>query len=528
MRTVRRSLKHTPAAPRAGRDRRRAAGSARRKSRTAPRVILLLAGLCASLTAIAQTRPVVIGSKTFTEGYLLAEMMAQVLEERGFEVRRRTGLGGTLVAFQALESGEIDAYPEYTGTLAQAILEVEGELDEAQLNARLAPLGAELLAPLGFNNTYAIAVTGETASRFGLERISDLAARPQLRFGFSHEFRDRADGWPGLQQRYGLPQTSSGIEHGLAYLALLEGDIDVTDAYSTDGDLLRYDLRVLEDDLGFFPAYLAAPLVRADLEPDVKAALSALAGRLDDGTMRSLNAEVVVEERTFAQVAQSFLLAQGLVTSGETRGPTLWETLGRNTLTHLKLTAIAVLAACVVGVGLALLVYRSPALSAGVLYVAGLLQTIPSIALLALMIPLAGVGQVPAIIALFLYSLLPIARNTITALITIDPLLRRVTQALGLSEREQLRHVYVPLALPHMLAGVRIAAVVSIGTATLAAFIGAGGLGEPIVTGLALNDTSLILQGAIPAALLALGAELFFELLERRLVPRHLVSQQVT
>ena len=492
------------------------------------RVMLFIAAMCVSWAANTQTRPIVIGSKTFTESYLLAEMMAQVLEDRGFEVQRRTGLGGTLVAFQALESGQIDVYPEYTGTLAQAVLEVDGELDETELNARLAPFGAELLPQLGFNNTYAIAVTGETALRYGLQRISDLVSLPQLRFGFSHEFRDRADGWPGLQQRYGLPQTSSGIEHGLAYLALREGDIDVTDAYSTDGDLLRYDLRVLEDNLGFFPAYLAAPLVRTGLATDVKEALSALTNRLDDETMRALNAEVVVEERTFAQVAQFFLLAQGLVTATETQAPTMGETLGRNTLTHLKLTAIAVLAACVVGVGLALLVYRSPALSAGVLYVAGLLQTIPSIALLALMIPLAGVGQVPAIIALFLYSLLPIARNTITALITIDPLLRRVTQALGLCEFEQLRYVYVPLALPHMLAGVRIAAVVSIGTATLAAFIGAGGLGEPIVTGLALNDTALILQGAIPAALLALGVELLFEVLERWLVPPHLMARNVT
>ena len=513
------SPERSPSTPRTWRSGRRVAGCAFR-------VALLIAGLCVSWAANPQSRPIVIGSKTFAEGYLLAEMMAQVLEDRGFEVQRRTGLGGTLVAFQALQMGEIDAYPEYTGTLAQVILEVEGELDEAELNARLAPLGAELLPRLGFNNTYAIAVTGETASRFGLQRISDLVSSPQLRFGFSHEFHDRADGWPGLQQRYGLPQTSSGIDHGLAYLALLEGNIDVTDAYSTDGDLLRYDLTVLEDDLGFFPDYLAAPLVRADLEADVKAALSLLSGRLDDETMRALNAEVVVEERTFAQVAQSFLLAQGLVSTANIQAPTLWDRLIRNTLTHLKLTAIAVLAACVVGVGLALLVYRSPALSAGVLYVAGLLQTIPSIALLALMIPLAGVGQVPAIIALFLYSLLPIARNTITALITIDPLLRRVTLALGLSELEQLRHVYVPLALPHMLAGVRIAAVVSIGTATLAAFIGAGGLGEPIVTGLALNDTGLILQGAIPAAILALGAELFFEVLERWLVPRHLVTRQ--
>ncbi len=487
---------------------------------------LLLAGLFASLAANPQTRPIVIGSKTFTESYLLAEMMAQMLEDRGYQVQRRTGLGGTLVAFQALQTGEIDLYPEYTGTVAQAVLEMEGALDGPELNAMLAPLGVELLAPLGFNNTYAIAVTGGTASRYGLQRISDLVSLPELRFGLSHEFRDRADGWPGLKQRYGLPQTSSGIEHGLAYLALREGNIDVTDAYSTDGGLLRYDLTVLEDDLGFFPAYLAAPLVRTGLDQDVKAALSELAGLLDEETVRAMNAEVVVEERAFAEVARSFLFSQGLVTSAESQAPTLWNTLARNTLTHLKLTFIAVLAACVVGVGLALAVYRSARLSAGVLYVAGLLQTIPSIALLALMIPLAGVGQTPAIIALFLYSLLPIARNTITALITIDPLLRLVAQALGLAELERLRHVYVPLALPHMLAGVRIAAVVSIGTATLAAFIGAGGLGEPIVTGLALNDTGLILQGAIPAALLALGVELLFEVLERRLVPRHLVATQ--
>ena len=489
-------------------------------------VVLAVMALGLGCETGAQTRPIVVGGKSFAEGYLLAEMMAQILEERGFEVRRRTGLGGTLVAFQALQSGEIDVYPEYTGTVSQVILDLDGNADEATLRDALAPLGSELLPRFGFNNTYAVVVTGETASRYGLERISDLTRVPELRFGFSHEFHDRADGWPGLQRAYGLPQTTRGIEHGLAYRALLEGNIDATDAYSTDGDLLRYDLTVLEDDLGFFPAYLAAPIVRVDLDAEVKRALSALAGRLDDVTMRALNAEVVVAERSFAEVARSFLFAQGLAAAADAGTRTFWNTLARNTLTHLKLTAIAVLLACLIGIGLALAVYRSPTLSAGVLYVAGLLQTIPSIALLALMIPVAGVGQVPAVIALFLYSLLPIVRNTITALVTIDPLLRRVTQAMGLSELEQLRHVYVPLALPHMLAGVRIAAVVSIGTATLAAFIGAGGLGEPIVTGLALNDTGLILQGAIPAALLALCAEFLFEGVERWLVPPHLVSRR--
>ena len=476
----------------------------------------------------AQTRPVVIGSKTFTESYLLAEMMAQLLESRRIPVERRTGLGGTLVAFQALLSGEIDAYAEYSGTISQVILNMDSDSTEGELAAALAPLGVDLLPRLGFNNTYALTVTRETAAQYALGSISDLTDHPELRFGLSHEFRDRPDGWPGLKQAYDLPQDSSGIEHGLAYQALLESEIDVTDAYSTDGDLLRYDLVVLEDNLEFFPSYLAVLVARTDLDTDAKAALSVLADRLDDATMRSLNAEVVVEERSFAEVAGAFLLGRGLITSVQAETQSLWPTLGRNTLVHLKLTGIAVLLACIAGLGLALTVYRSPSLSAAVLYVAGLLQTIPSIALLALLIPIAGVGQVPAIIALFLYSLLPIARNAITALLTIDPLLRRVAVALGLTEIQQLRHVYVPLALPHVLTGVRIAAVVSIGTATLAAFIGAGGLGEPIVTGLALNDTGLILQGAIPAALLAVCAELFFEGLERWLIPRHLLSAKIS
>lgn len=490
------------------------------------RTALALLGLFVFSGIAAQPRPVIIGGKTFTESYVLAEVMAQLLEARGIAVERRTGLAGTLVAFQALQTGGIDVYVEYSGTISQVILEADEALSLGAINAALIPMELELLAPLGFNNAYTLAVSGETAARYGLQSISDLSIHPDLRFGLSHEFRDRADGWPGVREAYDLPQDSVGIEHGLAYQALFQGSIDVTDAYSTDGDLLRYDLVVLEDNRGFFPGYLAMPMVRADLDPAVKTALGLLGNRLNDVTMRAMNAEVVVQGRTPAEVAADFLLAENLVASAEVRNESLWPRLARNTLVHLKLTGIALSLACIAGLGLALLVYRSQPLSAGVLYTAGLLQTIPSIALLALLIPMVGVGQRPAIIALFLYSLLPIARNSITALVTIDPLLRRVAQALGLTQRQQLRYVYIPLALPHVLAGVRIAAVVSIGTATLAAFIGAGGLGEPIVTGLALNDTGLILQGAVPAALLALAAELVFEGLERWLIPGHLLSRQ--
>ncbi|HSG64704.1 MAG TPA: glycine betaine ABC transporter substrate-binding protein [Gammaproteobacteria bacterium] len=487
--------------------------------------ILTMAVALLATSAVGQQGPVVIGSKNFTEGYVLAEIMAQLVEARGIPVVRRFGFAGTLVAFEALRAGEIDVYAEYTGTIAQTILDSRALDADPALATALGPLGVEPLASLGFNNTYAIAVEPSLAESLDLERISDLRLHAQLRLGFSHEFRDRGDGWPGLKRAYELPQDSSGIEHGLAYQALLERKIDVTDAYSTDGDLERYGLRILTDDLGFFPEYMALPLVRSDLDPQVKTILGSLAGRLDEASMRALNAEVVVAGRTFADVAADFLAEQGLVTAAPRARGGLGASLVTNTLVHLKLAGTAVLAATFVGLGLALSVYRSPAASKLILYSTGLLQTVPSIALLALLIPIAGVGQVPAIIALFLYSLLPIARSTITALITIDPLLRRVAIALGLTQIQRLRTIYLPLALPHVLSGIRIAAVISIGTATLAAFVGAGGLGEPIVTGLALNDPELILQGAIPAALLAIMVELLFEALERWLVPAHLLTR---
>lgn len=488
-------------------------------------VPLALAAALFAAVALAQPERIAVGSKSFTESYLLAEIMAQLLEAEGYEVERRFGFGGTRLSYEALRAGEIDVYPEYTGTIAETILSAPAAFRSPAFEAGLADLGLVTLPPFGFDNTYALTVTPETAAERRLARVSDLGAHPELRFGLSHEFRDRSDGWSALKRAYELPQDSFGIEHGLAYRGLLEGALDVTDAYSTDADLARYGLVVLEDDRGFFPDYLALPLARADLGADARAALARLADRLDDARMRALNAEVAVEERSFAAVASEFLQAEALVLDDARRDRTLLATLARNTWVHLQLTGIAVGAACAVGLGLALLVYRNAALSRSVLYVAGLLQTVPSIALLALMIPLAGVGRLPAVIALFLYSLLPIVRNTITALVTVDPLLKRVAAGMGLGERERLRHVYLPLALPHLLSGLRIAAVVSIGTATLAAFVGAGGLGEPIVTGLALNDTSLILQGAIPAAILALATELAFEALERRLVPAHLVSR---
>ncbi len=494
---------------------------------------LLLVGISASLFSVGagaetntetdKSKPLVVGSKNFSESYLLGEILARLLEEEGFVVEHRFGLGGTLVCYEALLAGEIDLYMEYTGTLEQVILKgsrLDPDIDG--LNRRVDDR-LQVLDSLGFNNAYVLTLKESLAEQLGIKNISDLVKHPDLSFAFSLEFMHREDGWPGLAQTYNLPHRPSGIDHGLAYQAIDEGMIDLTDAYSTDGDLERYALRMLIDDLDYFPKYYSVPFARRSLPDAALAQIQKLAGLIDNDHMRRLSAEVLIEGKSFARVAEDFLVASGLVVEQDVN-ESFWPSIGKNTLVHLKLTTIALVLGVMVGLPVGILVHRRRNLARILVYFAGLLQTVPSIALLALMIPLFGIGEVPAIIALFLYSILPVLRNTITALITIDPLLKRVAEAIGLTKRQQLFHVLVPLALPNILSGIRIAAIISIGTATLAAFIGAGGLGEPIVTGLALNDTNLIMQGAIPAACLAILVELLFEWLERLLVKPHMLS----
>ena len=485
----------------------------------------LLLCLACVLPVQGQER-ITVGSKNFNESYLLAEIIAQSLELEGFAVERKFGLGGTLVCYEALVNGAIDVYVEYTGTLAEAILKLDGAAPGLDgLNAAVSDKGLQVLDSLGFNNTYALAMRKDTAAAEGISRISELAHHPGLKLAFSLEFLNREDGWPGLAETYNLTVKPAGIEHGLAYQALVEGSINITDAYSTDGELARYSLVVLDDDRGYFPSYFAIPFVRSDLPERARTVLKRLAGMIDDDRMQELNRMTTIDGRSFPGVASEFLRKEGL--GNRQVDDRLVSSILGNTLTHLKLTAMALALGCLVGLPLGIIVFRNRLAANLTVYLAGLLQTIPSIALLALMIPVFGIGVKPAIVALFLYSLLPILRNTVTALITIDPVLKRVAEAIGLTRREQLRHVLLPMALPNILAGIRTAAVISIGTATLSAFIGAGGLGEPIVTGLALNDTGLILQGALPAAGLAILVELLFELLERLLVKPHMLKGRI-
>ncbi len=511
-----------------------------------PGLLLLLLLLPAPTRAADR---VVIGSKNFEESRLLAEMFAQLLEARtDLQVERRLGLAGTQVCFEALRSGAIDVYPEYTGTGLVSILNESAQGDATVTLRRvrsefLSRWDLWWLAPLGFENSWEIAVPQELAEREKLRTISDLARiSGRLRGGFGHEFVGREDGLLGLERIYGLHFASvQPLQQAIQYQAAGDRRIDAMDAYTTDARLLRYRLVVLDDDKGFFPPYDAAPLVRGATlarHPEVGAVLGLLAGAFDEDRMRALNFRLQEKGESEAVVARDALHELGVIGSSEVHPAetrpasgllgTLWaerSAIGRRTLEHLTLSALALFLGVLVSVPLGLWLERTRRGAEAVIRLLGLFQTVPSLALLAFFVPFLGIGIVPALAALWLYSLFPMVRNTYSGVRDADPRAVEAATALGMTPGQVLRLVRLPLAAPIILAGIRTAAVITVGTATLAAFIGAGGLGEPIVTGLQLANTNLILSGAIPAAALALLVDGTLGWVEKALRPAGLETR---
>jgi osmoprotectant transport system permease protein len=529
---------------------------------------LACAGVLLSVPALAA--PVLhVGSKRFTESYILGEILTQTAARTG-PAEHRQGLGNTAIVLEALRSGAIDLYPEYLGTIDLEILKNPQPTSLEQMRSGLRALGLGVAVPLGFSNGYALAVRSDA----GLRTLSDLAGQPGMAIGLSHEFLGRADGWPGLARRYRLPQQPRGLDHGIAYTALAQHQVDAIDIYSTDAKIRQYGLRVLVDDKAYFPRYDAVLLYRLDVPqrfPQAWRAIEGLQGSIRADDMIAMNAAAELDGQGFAAIARNWLACHGddhaagrvdgspfhasnvrsrcraTPDSGDTgprnmpapvervdgqavhptpaRDGLLAKTFGNGfaglARQHLLLVALAVVLGCVAGIPLGVLAALVPRLRQAVLALAGVLQTVPSLALLAILIPLLGrIGTVPALVAMCAYALLPIVRNTCTGLLQVPRGLRTAALALGLTRAQSLLQVELPLAAPVILAGIKTAAVMSVGTATIAAFIGAGGFGERITTGLALNDNDMLLAGAIPAALLALLTQVAFELCERLLARR--------
>jgi osmoprotectant transport system permease protein len=485
------------------------------------RILTFLIALLAVplIPALGHAQTVTVGSKKFTESVILAEIARITLEQAGVPSQHRRELGGSRILFDAVEAGQIGAYPEYTGTLRFEIFADRKLADDAALGPILAGRGLALSRPLGFSDGYALAVSADAARRYKLAKLSDLARHPELIVAVSNEFVDRADGWRALSAAYNLAAIKvRGIDHDLAYRALAGGQIDVTDVYTTDAEIAAYKLVVLEDDRAFFPRYDAAFLYRRDLPAKAIAALDALAGRIDEPRMRELNRKVRIDGMSETDAAREALGLTAQASGEDSR----WQRLLDRTREHFALVAVALGLALVIALPLGIASARLPRLGTLVLPLTGLLQTIPSLALFVMLIPLLGIGAAPTIAALILYSLLPIVRNTHAGLTGIAPALLDSAEALGLSRWTRLIRIELPLALPTILAGVRTAAVIAVGLATLGAIIGAGGYGQPILTGIRLANNGLILEGAVPAAVFALVIEGAFHLLERAITPRGL------
>jgi len=466
-----------------------------------------------------------MGSKKFTESVILEELAAQLGESAGATVLRRQELGGTRLLWNALNSGEIDLYPEYSGTLAHEIFQngvVEGD---TAIESELSKRGLQMSRSLGFSNRYALGMLREKSEGLGVKTISDLMGQTALRFGFSDEFLNRKDGWPGLQAAYKFePSNVRGIDHDLAYKGLADGSIDVIDLYTTDAEVAYYNIQILRDDLRYFSDNEALFLYRADIaksEPEALSSILRLQGRIDDQAMIGMNGEVKIRRRTEKEVAGEFLASKFGVKSDQPKHGVVSRIFQR-TIEHLRLTSVSLAAAIVVAVPLGVIAAKRAAAGQIILAIVSVLQTIPSLALLVFMVPFLGIGAPPAIAALFLYSLLPIVRNTASGLTNIPPSIRNSSIALGLTPAQRLRLIELPLASPSILDGLKIAAVINVGTATLGALIGAGGYGQPIFTGVRLDDFGLILEGAIPAALLALSVQWLFQASERYLIPKGL------
>jgi osmoprotectant transport system permease protein len=472
---------------------------------------------------------IIIGSKKFTESYVLGEIGKEQFIQNNIKADHKQGMGGTLILWQALKSKQIDIYPEYTGTIKEAILKSNEDISNAEMKNELQKYNIGMTDYLGFNNTYALAMKREISRKLNIHKISDLHNFPDLKYGFSHEFLNRKDGWKDLIVHYKLkPKYIRGIDQSLAYKALNQNLLDVMDAYSTDSKIQQLDLVLLEDDYEFFPKYQAVFLYRLDLPTQSIHELNQLSGSFSQDSIISLNLEAE-NSRSYHQAALKYfgLVSENLNNKKLFSTPINWSSVLQHTFEHINIVCVSMILAILIGIPLGIIASNQNWITQLIMSIVSIIQTIPSLALLALLVAVPGFGISikTALFALFLYSLLPIVKNTAIGFQNIPLSLRESTEVLGLSQITKIRKIYIPLAARSILGGIKTSTIVNIGTAVLAALIGRGGLGESIISGLNLNDTKTILEGALPAAFLALLTQVIFYFLDKKLIPKGLQMQ---
>lgn len=487
---------------------------------------------------------IVIGSKVFTEGVLVAEMLATLLEEKySYKVKRKFNLGGTQFVFNALTAKQIDVYGEYTGTGYSMILNLSGETRAPQIyktvkSQFLKKFQLVWSQPLGFNNTYAIAIRNNDPQFKNINKVSDLIGKTKnLSLAADHEFMERRDGYNYFSKAYGITfptSKTSTMDPGLMYSALKNKQVDLIMAYSTDGRIKAYNLKILKDDKNFFPAYQAAYLTSPSVLkrfPKLKLAFKDLENNISEKEIIALNDRVDRLKQEDHVVIKNFLIQKKLLKGdlSKIQHQDIFSYyyskryyLLKIFIEHLMLTFASLLIAILLAIPIGIFMTRKKQLAKTIFPVINTLNTIPSLALLGFLIPILGIGYIPAIFALFIYCLLPLIRNTYEGIRGVDLNYIEAATGIGLTKFQILKKVEWPMALPVIIAGIRTAAVIVVGTATLASLVGAGGLGEPIFRGIATVNSKLILLGAVPAAVLAVIIDRFLSLVEKIYVSKGL------
>lgn len=492
-------------------------------------------------------KQLVIGSKIFTENILLAEMLALLLEEKyGFKIVRKFNMGGTRLVFDSLKEGYIDIYPEYTGTGYTMLLKMSGETSPEEIYKIVQTEFLERFQlvwslPLGFENTYTLAVRKSDPRFQQIVSISQLSGQSEkFRLAMDHEFAERQDGFQNFSEKYRMNFVKHNLftmNSALMYSALDNKEVDMIIAYSTDGRIKAFNLKVFADDKSFFPSYSAAYLTRESvfkLWPEVPMAFKDIEGHIDEKEMIALNNQVDQLKYELSQTARNFLIEKKVLNKQI-------QTLNSSNLIdyylsqksyffkifveHLVLIFVSLFFALCFSIPMGVWAFYNSKVEKIVFSIVNTLQTVPSMALLGLLIPFLGIGFTPAVFALFIYSLLPLIRNTFEGIKNVDGSYVEASAGIGLTSWQILKFVQIPLALPVILAGVRTATVILVGTATLAAFIGAGGLGDPIFRGIATLDSRLIFLGAIPACFLAIVLDKSLAFLENLVISEGLKKE---
>lgn len=483
------------------------------------------------------TKNIRVASRDFPESILLAEILSSAIEKYSdYEVDRKFNLGGVKICFSAIENNELDIYQDYSGSLINNILGRKSK-DEYILDFLKTKIyldyGLKLSDELGFNNNFVLVANKSWAEKHKLKNISDLALKlkndPEFnpRVAFRADFIHRSDGYKSIKETYGIDfENLNVMEYNIAYANLKSNRLDLIDSFSTDPRLMDKDLVLISDDRSAFLKYDALYVYRSEIletYPELIKIFSKLESSLSDKTILDLNLQIA-SGKSYQEVANSFLDKIDLnskplkLSSRPIPKSLLKENIEMFTKAfyeHLLLSYGSFFLAAVFGIIIGVLISYDLKISKFVLALISSLQTIPSLALLALLIPVFGLGYKSALGALLVYALLPIIQNTFSGINSISSEYILLARSLALTEFQILKDIKLPMARNFILAGLKTSVVICIGTATLATFVGAGGLGDIIKAGIDLNSNYLIILGSAPAALLALFSSFVFSKLER-------------